>query len=189
MIPQTVLRFLVVSAILCLPVRAADPVEFGVGNFTFERPEGWQWVPSTSAMRKAEMSIPAEDGKDAAEVVFFHFGPGQGGSVDANIARWLNQFEGGAQAANPKVSQAKAGGMEIYFVEAKGTFLKGMPGQPGTPMPNYGMLAVILVDGTGGDVYVKMTGPEAAVQKAAEAFRKMIIDAAERRMADGGKNS
>ncbi len=69
-------------------VIAADaPTEFAAGGLKFTRPAAWTWVPTTSAMRKAELKVEDKEKKGAAEVVFFHFGTGQGGDVKANVER------------------------------------------------------------------------------------------------------
>lgn len=153
---------------------AVDPAEFTVGAFTFERPEGWGWISPSSPMRKAQLSVPGE-GTAAADVTFFHFGAGQGGSTQANIDRWIAQFQDGY--SDTKVESV--GKTSVTFVSASGTYLSGMPGTPSTPMPGYALRGAILAS-PGGDVYVKMTGPENVVKKAGDAFEKMIRDAASR---------
>lgn len=169
-------RLFLLPAILTVAVmsaRAADPVEFTVGAFTFERPETWGWVQPSSQMRKAQLSVPAVEGSAAGEVTFFHFGPGQGGTVEQNVTRWINQFSDGTS----DTQTGQVGKTQVTFVKAAGTFSSGMPGGPTTPLAGYAMRGAILPSG-GGDVYVKMTGPEAAVKAAEAAFEKMIRTAA-----------
>lgn len=166
-------KILLCVAASILAASAADPVEFGVGEFQFERPEGWQWIVPSSPMRKAQLSVPGEP--EAAEVTFFHFGAGQGGGVQANVDRWFGQFQ---NATNAQTSEA-VGSTNVTFVKAAGTFLSGMPGGPLTPKENYALRGAIL-ESPGGDVYVKMTGPAGIVEKAQEAFSKMVRDAAVR---------
>ena len=152
---------------------AADPVAFSVGTFSFQRPEGWAWVVPSSQMRKAELAVAGEGGTKA-EVTFFHFGAGQGGGVDANVARWLSQFSEPVEVLAPKIEAGSIGSIKITFVRARGTFLSGMPGSPTTPLTGYGLLGAILEDPVGGDVFVKMTGPTALVDVADPAFDAMI---------------
>ena len=54
-----------------------------------------------------------------------------------------------------------------------------MPGGPTTPLKDYALNGAIL-ESSGGDVYVKMTGPQAVVKLAEPAFDKMIREAASR---------
>lgn len=155
--------------------KAADPVEFTVGSFTFARPEGWEWVRPTSPMRKAQLAVPGKDGGSPAEVTFFHFGAGQGGSVQANVDRWFKQFSDGYTDAKTE----HVGQTTVTFVKAEGTFASGMPGGPTTPMKDYALRGAIL-ESKSGDVYVKMTGPKAIVKEAAPALEKMVRQAASR---------
>lgn len=162
-------------AVLALgTLRAADPVQFSVGDFNFDRPEGWAWIPPTSAMRKAQLSIPGSEGK-TADVTFFHFGPGQGGGVQANVQRWFGQFKDGY--TDTKVE--KYGKTPVTMVTASGTFSSGMPGGPTTPQTGYALRGAIL-ESAGGDVFIKMTGPEATVKAAETAFGEMVKSAASR---------
>jgi hypothetical protein len=166
-------------------LRAADPIEFEVGEFLFERPDGFVWINSTSPMRKAELRIPnpsAKPGAPPVEVTFFHFGPGQGGSPESNIARWLSQFQESPDALDAKTAEEIIGQTKVYLLSARGTFLSGMPGQPTTPQPDTEMRAAILTSNSG-DVFVKMTGPSELVRSVANSFDKMILDAARRRAA------
>lgn len=159
---------------------AADPVEFEVGAFLFERPAELSWVTPTSPMRKAELRIPNPDpAQPPVEVTFFHFGAGQGGSPESNLQRWLSQFQEPPEVLNAHTAEQTFGTTKVLMLSAKGTFLSGMPGQPTTPQPDTEMRAAILTN-PGGDVYVKMTGPGALVRPVAESFDKMILDAAAR---------
>src|SRR5262252_5941325 len=89
---------------------AEAPATFKVSEFTFPRPAKWEWVESASPMRKAQLKVSNEDKKSSAEVVFFHFGQGQGGDTKANIDRWFGQFEGPREKLNPKTEEKTVGG-------------------------------------------------------------------------------
>ena len=52
-----------------------------------------------------------------------------------------------------------------------------MPGGPTTPMTGYALCGAIL-ESAEGNVFIKMTGPEAVVKSATEVFKKMISEAA-----------
>jgi hypothetical protein len=154
-------------------VFAIEPAEFQVGNFNFDRPSGWKWVVPSSVMRKAQLSVPGADG-GTADVTFFHFGPGQGGGVQANVDRWFAQFGN----SNTSQSEEKVDATRVVHVQARGTFQSGMPGGPTTPLENYALLGAILGDDQNGDVFVKMTGPAAVVESAKPLFSEMVRAAA-----------
>ena len=168
--PWSFILFLVISVANLI---AADPVEFRVGSFSFERHEGWNWIVPTSSMRKAQLAVPNMKG-EAAEVNFFHFGAGQGGGVKANVDRWFGQF----QNATNSQKESNIAGTVVVLVEAKGTFFSGMPGGPTTPKEDYALRGAILRDDSHGDVFVKMTGPAKLLESAQEGFDKMVGDAA-----------
>src|SRR5256885_10548290 len=100
---------LVLASTLCAALnglRAADaPATFKVSEFTFTRPANWEWVESTSQMRKAELKVVDAATKAKAEVVFYHFGPGSAGGAQANVDRWLGQFEEPREKINAKTEE------------------------------------------------------------------------------------
>lgn len=170
------LRFFFLFIATSASLLAADPLEFQVGAFAFSRPNDWKWITPSSAMRKAQLEIPGTN-QQKAEITFFHFGPGQGGGVKANVDRWFGQFQGGPTSQN----EVTEGRTRIYYVKASGTFQSGMPGGPTTPLENYALLGAILADEQSGDVFVKMTGPQALVEAASVLFTEMITQAASTR--------
>jgi hypothetical protein len=149
----------------------AEPVK--VGAFTFTVPDGWKTVTPSSAMRKAQLEIA--QGSEKAEVTFFQFGASEGGSVAENVARWFAQFPG--SEAKRKTENAQVGSVKITFATTEGTFSSGMPGGPTTPMSGYALCGAIL-ESPDGNVFIKMTGPEAVVRSSSEAFKKMVSEAA-----------
>src|SRR5437762_958522 len=144
-----------------------------VEEFTFNLPEGWRSVTPSSPMRKAQLEIAR--GPEKAEVTFFYFGAEQGGSAAANIERWYAQFPGSEK--NRVTEHLDVGSVKITFAMTDGTFISGMPGGPATPMEGYALCGAILETATG-NVFVKMTGPNAVVRASTEAFKKMISEAA-----------
>lgn len=151
----------------------AETNEIKAGSFTFTVPEGWKQVTPSSPMRKAQLEIAR--GPEKAEVTFFHFGAGQGGTTEENVARWYGQFPGSEK--NRITENVQAGSVKITFAMTEGTFSSGMPGGPTTPMTGYALCGAIL-ESTSGSVFVKMTGPEAVVKASTEAFKKMVSEAA-----------
>jgi hypothetical protein len=153
---------------------AEAPGNFMVGEFTFARPADWQWVESTSAMRKAQLKIESTDKKDTAEIVFFYFGEGGGGGTKANIDRWLGQFEEPKDKISSKVEETiMVNGRKLTYVQAEGTYLSGMPGGPKTPQKNTVLMGAIL-ESDQGNVFIRATGPAGLVKSSQAAFRKMV---------------
>src|SRR5438045_2952165 len=144
-----------------------------VEAFTFAVPEGWRSVTPSSPMRKAQLEIAR--GPEKAEVTFFHFGADQGGSAADNVARWFAQFHG---SEDKRITEnVQVGPVKITFAMTEGTFNSGMPGGPTTPMEGYALCGAIL-ETASGNLFVKMTGPNAVVKASTDAFKKMVTDGA-----------
>ena len=172
--PLTCLGLSGILGLFLTSVPAAEaPATFKVGEFTFKRPSDWQWVESVSAMRKAQLAITDPDRKEKAEVIFFYFGEGGGGSTQANIDRWLAQFQEPKDQIHSKVEETPVGKRKVTYVQAEGTYLSGMPGGPKTPQPNTMLLGAILQSDQG-NVFVRLTGPVKLARASQAPFRKMV---------------
>lgn len=169
------LALLALSLSTAAQLFAEAPAKFPVGSFEFQRPATWEWVPVNSPMRKAQLKVPGATPDASAEITFFHFGAGGGGGAQANIQRWLGQFQSPEGAS--KVEPQDFSGTKVTLVSTEGTFSSGMPGGPTTPLSGYALLGAILED-AGGDVFVKMTGPATVVKASREAFLDFIKTAA-----------
>ena len=67
--------------------------EKSFGPIKAKVPAEWTEQTPSSSMRKAQYALPkvSGDGEDG-ELAVFYFGQGQGGSVEANIERWIGQI-------------------------------------------------------------------------------------------------
>lgn len=153
---------------------AAAPVK--AGGFEFKASSPWKARPQPRMMSAGGYTLKAADAKDPVEMDFYHFGQGQGGGVEANIARWRSQFQADADGKLPEITreEVELGGKKVVFVKAAGTFLSGAPmAREKTPKPGFAMIGAI-IPGDSGDVFVKVTGPEEAVKKAEGDVRAII---------------
>ncbi|MEY2518993.1 MAG: hypothetical protein QOF24_752 [Verrucomicrobiota bacterium] len=171
---KTALAFALLLGLTVIAIPAETRAEsVKVGSLTFTIPDGWRSLTPSSPMRKAQLEIAR--GPEKAEVTFFDFGAGQGGSTADNIARWYAQFPGSEK--NRITENVQVGSVKITFAMTDGTFSSGMPGGPTTPMPGYGLCGAIM-ETAEGSVFIKMTGPQVVVKASTEAFKKMVFDAA-----------
>ena len=144
-----------------------------IGNLQGIIPDSWMRETPSSSMRLAQFNFSDEYGR--CELVVF---AGIGGSVDANLDRWLGQFRGPdneSVADHATISHEHSGDLEINFVYAEGTYLQsgmGMGGPTGEK-PNYGLMAAILtvVDGP---YYFKCTGPKKTLDNYLNSFETFI---------------
>ncbi|WPB77970.1 hypothetical protein KYC5002_02235 [Archangium violaceum] len=148
------------------------------GGLTWTSPSGWE-TQGTRPMRVATYRIaPAKGDAEAAELAIFYFGAGQGGAVDANVKRWLGQFQ---KADGTPISEKDArskketlNGLAVTTLDVKGTYTGGGPMMgPSTPKPGYRLLGAI-VEGAEGPLFFKLTGPERTVAGAEKNFRKLL---------------
>ena len=96
-----------------------------------------------------------------------------GGSVQANVSRWVGQFQG---AVEEETEETEVDGMKTTLVDLSGTFLQsaGGPFAPKTPREDYRMLGAIVETGGLGNYFFKLVGPAESVDPAADGFKEMI---------------
>lgn len=141
-------------------------------------PAGWEIGPARQ-MRVATYRIHAVAGDpEDAECAAYFFGPGQGGSVEANLDRWAHQFtaaNGQPLAQAPKVEKRQVAGFNVATMSVSGTYLGGggMMSQQEINKPNFRMLAAI-VEAPQGLVFFKFTGPLNTVSAAEADFNGLI---------------
>ena len=158
------------------PLRAEEDA-IKVSEFTFTCGKPWVRQQAASSMRAGQFLYDhADESLTDLELVIFFFGAGGGGGTQANIDRWLGQFEG---APESKTEEKEMGGKKVTLLTAKGTYLETMAGAgpfsgaPKTPKADYTMLAAILPSEQG-DVFIKVTGPTKSVEAMKEAFDAFI---------------
>lgn len=142
------------------------------GGVRWKIPALWHGQPPRQ-MRVATYTIPAPSGGGGdAECAVFFFGTGQGGGVESNIQRWVDQFE---NAPSPKRTEKKVNGIELTVVRLEGTFL-----DPSGPMmesqgkkEQYGLLGAI-IQAPDGPVFFKVTGPSATVSATESDFNELL---------------
>ena len=150
---------------------------------TWSAPEGWTEETPSSSMRKAQYRIAAVEGDTTdGECAVFYFGAGQGGNIDANVARWAGQFrspEGGA--VKPVVKEVPLGDIRVTRVEVSGTYTPSpmtmMGGETPSPRPGYLLLGAI-VPGAQANWFFKCSGPEATMNANRDRFGELVASVA-----------
>jgi hypothetical protein len=152
-----------------------------LGAVTLAADPVWQTVTPSSSMRKAQFTLPrvADDAEDA-ELAVFYFGPGQGGSVEANLQRWYGQFsqpDSSASAEKAKTANEVVDGMNLTTVDLSGTYVGSMmPGAEAQNKPNFRMLAAVL-ETSQGPYFFKLVGPEKTIAHWANSFSEFVKSA------------
>ncbi|MBX3395650.1 MAG: hypothetical protein KF841_09815 [Phycisphaerae bacterium] len=147
----------------------------------YETPDSWSVKPVTSSLRKANYGLPrAEGDPEDAELIVFYFGPGQGGSVEANLERWKGMFVGEDGSALPEsastVDEFQAGGMKVTVLNVTGRYVASnmMTGQRSDPTASdYRMLAAVVETG-GGPWFFRALGPAKTIAMHEASIRQML---------------
>jgi hypothetical protein len=144
-------------------------VSVGEGNLTLQSPVGWKQKEPSVRIIEAEWGIPAVEGdrEDGRCTIM-----GAGGSVQANIDRWIGQF---AKTTQNKVEKKEIAGQEVHVVDLQGTYKDQRgPFAPAVLRDEYRMLGAIVVTQNRGNYFVKFYGPQATVTAHEKAFREML---------------
>jgi hypothetical protein len=147
-----------------------------VAGLKWTAPPGWK-TEGTKPMRAATYTIPPTAGDTTnAECVVYFFGNGQGGSVDANLDRWKGQVLGpDGKPAEAKIVKRTIHSLSVTTIDTSGDY-----GGMGGPMAasksvqrNYRLLGAI-VEGPGGNVFIKFTGPAKTIADSHAAFEQLL---------------
>jgi len=143
------------------------------GRIVVTQPASWKTIQPKSNIIQYEFQAPI-DAKETSRVTIMT----ASGGIDANIKRWIGQFEGLKQS-DAKIEKKTIDKTTAHIVELEGTFKESMggpfaPGGPAKKLENHAMLGSILELEDGTTVFIKMTGPKKVVAEEREAFVKMI---------------
>jgi hypothetical protein len=147
-------------------------------GLAFITPPGWKQSPPTSSMRVAEFTLPRSAGDpDDAQLIVYYFG-GSGGSVDANMQRWIGQMQqadGKASSAVAKKESRTVNGLAVSLIDVSGTYTAEMAPGAATHhnQPRFRMRAGV-VETPKGPYFIKLTGPEKTVAKWDAAFNEFV---------------
>lgn len=150
-----------------------------VAGITFTAAEGWKPVTTTSSMRVAQFTLPRAAGDTAdAELVVYYFG-GSGGTIDANIERWVGQMQqpdGKPSSALSRRQSRAINGLNVTLVDVSGTYVAEVT--PGSPQrhnsPNFRLRAAV-IETSNGPYFIKLTGPAKTIGAAEKAYEQFLL--------------
>jgi hypothetical protein len=142
-----------------------------VAGIHWSAPSSWKELPARQ-MRVVTYGVPAQGDGEGAECAVFYFGHGEGGDVEANIGRWVSQFDHPGEAVR---STKTVDGMNVVLVKVGGTYLApaGPMMQSSGKKDNYKLFGAI-VTAPEGSVFFKFTGPAAVLDGAEKDFNALI---------------
>ena len=150
-------------------------------GLTYSAPPDWKPVKTASSMRVAQFAVPRAPGDTQdAELVIYYFG-GSGGTVEANIERWVGQMQqpdGKPSSAVAKRQSRTIHGLKVTIVDVPGTYVaEVMPGSSERHnSPGYHLRAAV-IETSNGPYFIKLTGPAktvAAAEKTYELFLSSV---------------
>ena len=155
-----------------------ETISLADGKITFAQPKEWTKKNPKSQIIEYEMEAPSSEGdKETGRITFM----GAGGDVEANITRWIGQFEqpdGSSTKEKTKTQKLSVSNQEVHYVDISGTY-KDTPGGPfaggKTVMrEKYRMLGAIIVTKNAGRYFVKFYGPEKTVKDNEKVFQDLV---------------
>jgi hypothetical protein len=149
-----------------------------LAGLTYTAPEGWKTTAATSSMRVAQFTLPRAAGDTAdADLVIYYFG-GSGGTVEANIERWLGQMQQPDAKPSSAVAQRQSrtiNGLKVTLVDVSGTYVAEVT--PGSTQrhnnPNFRLRAAV-IETPNGPYFIKLTGPAKTVATSDGAYERFL---------------
>lgn len=144
----------------------------------YDTPDDWIERPTQSPMRVTEFRLPrvpgdAEDG----ELVVFYFG-GSGGSVEANLQRWVGQMEQPDGRSSFEVASTTgfdANGLAVTLLDVPGTYVAAVSPGSATRLnkPGFRLLAAV-IETSVGPYFFKLTGPDRTIARWDDPFSAFL---------------
>lgn len=152
------------------------------GELRLKAPDGWVSERPSSSMRVSQYQLAAAEGDaEAASLVVYYFGAGQGGSVDANLERWVGQMQtpdGRPSKDKAKTETTTVNGMKVTLLDVSGAYAGGDMGGGGASQskPNFRMRAGV-IETPKGAYFIKLVGPEKTVNRWDQSFQEFVKSA------------
>jgi hypothetical protein len=161
------------------PPMGGGPVSPPSGpELKYEVPTEWQPMPVKSPLRKAQFQMPGATPAEDGEMIVYFFGAGQGGTTEANLARWRGFFmtpEGKAVPDDSVRSEHFAvGNLKVTTLDIAGLYADTTMSPNVKPSTEIKRLLGAIVETPGGNWFFKGIGPPATMEHHRERFGEML---------------
>lgn len=174
MIPRPLALFAAFAAASCTASRSSNDGEpVALLDYQAAVPSSFVSRPASTSMRLAEWSVARTDGT-SAEVIVYYFGEGQGGSAEANIARWSSQFtsaDGGP--VTPRVEMLEGTAFRTTVADFEGSYARAVGAMAAPAEPDQALVAAV-VETPRGNLFLQLFGDRAAVADVRADFLGMV---------------
>jgi hypothetical protein len=149
-----------------------------IAGLSWAVPDEWDRLAQRPMRVTTYSTPPAEGDGEPGEVAVFYFGPQEGGTVEANVSRWFNQFDQEDGRPTSEVAERETlevDGVPVTLVRASGTYNAAAgPMAPRADLrPGYRLIGAI-AEGPDGAVFFKFTGPDRSVLEQEGHFGLMV---------------
>lgn len=156
-----------------------DGIPVQLAGVTFTPPSIWNDL-GPSGMRQASYTFgPEEEDTDSSTVTVFFFGQGMGGSIEANLSRWVGQItlsEGVTPEEGANIRNINVNNFSTHILQINGSYNTssgGMMMGESIVKENYRMVGVVL-EAPEGNIFFKLTGPVKTAEKMEVALMTMV---------------
>ena len=166
-------RMRILAAVLFL---SASMLAESAAGVKWDAPPGWKTEAARPMRVVTYLPPPAAGDSAAAECAIYFFGPGQGGSVDANLERWKGQLTAAdGKPANAKIAKRTIHQIAVTTIDSSGDY-SGMGGPmaaTNSVARNYRLLGAI-IEAPSGSIFIKFVGPAKTVAARQADFEQML---------------
>jgi len=158
----------IVSALIVVLLVAVGSA-VGQPALRYDPPDDWTEQVTESPMRVTAFRLPRVPGDaEDAELVVFYFG-GSGGSVEANLQRWIGQMEQPDGRSSFEVASTtgfETNGLAVTVLDVSGIYVSAVSPGSATRLskPNFRLMAAV-VETPIGPYFFKLTGPDRTVAR------------------------
>jgi gluconolactonase len=164
-----------------LPLAAQEPgakVEtrkVEVKDVTLEVPANWKQTEPTgpaARLRLTQFEIPPAEGDDEPVLLVVSSFGGGGGGLEANLPRWLGEFE--AEGRTYKAAKGTSPQGDYAVVDVSGTHVGPPFSRRAQPLENARLLAMVLEVKEKGNYFLKVSGPEKTIAAIVRPLRAAV---------------
>lgn len=163
----------VLAATIAAPLAMAETTAVTIGPANWQVPTTWKSQPPANQFRVAQWEVPAAEGEKPG----LFYVSSAGGGVEANLRRWVGQFQ------NPKEERPEmitVADMKIYPIDITGRYVPPPFARGEVPQDDYRLLGAVVVTPQDGELFFRLQGSNKTVSAQKEAFMALLKSAVKR---------